>query len=105
MVYPQVEDNLLDLGLVRFDKKPFPIIEFRIENTGQSKYFIIPKLLYDEDLNRIGSYLLDVGDVKLNECKKSRVKFVFHGPGIINACVRADTAIPGLAIRVKNCFN
>lgn len=52
---PEVEDNLLDLGMIIYDKKPFPTVEFHIENLGQQKYFLVPKLLYEEDLKVDGS--------------------------------------------------
>lgn len=48
-VLPEVEDNLLDLGMIVYDKKPFPTLEFQVENLGQMKYFLVPKMLYDED--------------------------------------------------------
>lgn len=49
----------------------------------------------------VQAYVLDMGVVKLNECQKYCFEFVFHGLGVFNASVRADVAIPGLAIKVS----
>lgn len=73
-VTPKFEDNILDLGLVLCDKKPSPQIEICVENTGQTKYFMIPKLIYEEDFqvdsNRMEIHPGEILTIKVRICPK-----------------------------------